>query len=395
MGDELVNWIRENQAKGYSLDSLKGALINQGHSEKDIANAISVVSGTLAAMPETQPLPSTQVPEKKSKKKLWWILGGVLAVFLGLIILLLLLPAPTPQNNISPAPPVEAPESASSVVIPESTVSTANYASTTIMNLSSVITSGGKTTATSDSLSIYSKVDLENSAMYSKTTMPRQGPLAGISDIEAYFINGKMYSRIQGNWIALPAPVNFSSQISSASPEASTTQLKKVLEDNNFNAEIITENPLHFKMSIKDKTKIDSKLQDFINAFNQIFSKANISMKIQGMNLRQADFEIWLDSSSRLARSDLSIVFSSSATAPVSQQCIEKDSSGKCVKYSLIGEEQQYDVNMFIETEFSGYNEQSPIVLPEEANALQKALVAEGHDGGTLSTATSDQYVFE
>ena len=44
----LVEYIRKNLGKGYTLDSLKWALINQGYSRTEVAKAIDEFNKTLA-----------------------------------------------------------------------------------------------------------------------------------------------------------------------------------------------------------------------------------------------------------------------------------------------------------------------------------------------------------
>ena len=46
---QLANYIRKNLSKGYTPESLKWALINQGHSRLEVEKAIKVANEQLAA----------------------------------------------------------------------------------------------------------------------------------------------------------------------------------------------------------------------------------------------------------------------------------------------------------------------------------------------------------
>jgi len=46
--DELVNYLKRNISKGYTLDSLKFALLNQGYSQVSISQAIDQMNQELA-----------------------------------------------------------------------------------------------------------------------------------------------------------------------------------------------------------------------------------------------------------------------------------------------------------------------------------------------------------
>lgn len=83
--DELVEYIKKNLKKGYTKDSLKWALISQGHSKLEVEKAIKHVDTDLAV---TAPILKTR-PEikyeligqekenfKKEKKSFWKRLFG-------------------------------------------------------------------------------------------------------------------------------------------------------------------------------------------------------------------------------------------------------------------------------------------------------------------------------
>ncbi len=78
--DELIEYIKNNLKKGYTKESLKWALINQGHSKLEVEKAIKQVDAGLAAQApilKTKPEIKYEVigPEeyaKKEEKKSFW-----------------------------------------------------------------------------------------------------------------------------------------------------------------------------------------------------------------------------------------------------------------------------------------------------------------------------------
>jgi hypothetical protein len=76
--EELVDYVKKNLKKGYTLDSLKWALINQGYSKFEVEKAIKLAEMDLA---ESAPILKTKPEikyevitseEKPEKKKKWW-----------------------------------------------------------------------------------------------------------------------------------------------------------------------------------------------------------------------------------------------------------------------------------------------------------------------------------
>lgn len=71
---EMVEYLKKNSAKGYPLDSLKWALISQGHSRTEVARAIETFHQEMAESAPvlkekpiiTHELIEEPVPEKKS-----------------------------------------------------------------------------------------------------------------------------------------------------------------------------------------------------------------------------------------------------------------------------------------------------------------------------------------
>ena len=73
--NNLTSYLKKNVKKGYPLDSLKWALINQGHSKIEIEKAIKIVQDELvheAPVLETKPEIKYELVEPQAEKKPWW-----------------------------------------------------------------------------------------------------------------------------------------------------------------------------------------------------------------------------------------------------------------------------------------------------------------------------------
>ncbi len=77
---ELSEYIKKNLKKGYTKESLKWALVNQGHSrmevekalkqtEEELAREAPVLKTTPSIIYEAEPIKETPVPEKPFWKK--------------------------------------------------------------------------------------------------------------------------------------------------------------------------------------------------------------------------------------------------------------------------------------------------------------------------------------
>lgn len=75
---QLVEYFRKNVKKGYTKESLKWALVNQGHSRLEVEKAMKRVDETLgqeAPILKTKPEIKFEVVEPKDaviEKKPWW-----------------------------------------------------------------------------------------------------------------------------------------------------------------------------------------------------------------------------------------------------------------------------------------------------------------------------------
>jgi hypothetical protein len=75
---ELSEYIKKNLKKGYTKESLKWALVNQGHSKMEVEKALRKVDEELAneaPILETKPEITLEVIEPKDavvEKKSWW-----------------------------------------------------------------------------------------------------------------------------------------------------------------------------------------------------------------------------------------------------------------------------------------------------------------------------------
>jgi len=77
--NQLVRYIKKNLSKGYTIDSLKWALINQGYSRTEVDKAIKITNEELAKKaPKVKEKPVIKVQrepfsqeEVKPKKTFW------------------------------------------------------------------------------------------------------------------------------------------------------------------------------------------------------------------------------------------------------------------------------------------------------------------------------------
>lgn len=75
---ELTNYIKKNLKKGYTKESLRWALINQGHSKLEVEKALKLVEEELAAeapILKTKPEIKVEIVEPQNgvlENKAWW-----------------------------------------------------------------------------------------------------------------------------------------------------------------------------------------------------------------------------------------------------------------------------------------------------------------------------------
>jgi len=72
---QLVNYIKKNVSKGYTIESLKWALVNQGHSRVEIERAEKIANEQLAAsapkMIEKPVIRVETIPHVEAKTGFW------------------------------------------------------------------------------------------------------------------------------------------------------------------------------------------------------------------------------------------------------------------------------------------------------------------------------------
>ena len=78
----LASYIKNNLKKGYTKESLKWALVNQGHSRLEVEKALKLVDAELASeapILKTRPVITYEVLEQKAeeKKSFWKRLFGL------------------------------------------------------------------------------------------------------------------------------------------------------------------------------------------------------------------------------------------------------------------------------------------------------------------------------
>lgn len=78
---QLVKYIKKNLAKGYTIESLKWALINQGYSRTEVNKAIKITNEELAKKApklkekpviKVERFPLQEEQQEKAKKKSFW-----------------------------------------------------------------------------------------------------------------------------------------------------------------------------------------------------------------------------------------------------------------------------------------------------------------------------------
>jgi len=79
--NQLISYIKKNLQKGYTLDSLKFALLDQGYSRSSVDRAINIVNKQLAKKaPQLKEKPLIKIqripiynhfPEEKEEKSFW------------------------------------------------------------------------------------------------------------------------------------------------------------------------------------------------------------------------------------------------------------------------------------------------------------------------------------
>lgn len=74
--NKLVEYVKNNLKKGYTLESLKWALVNQGHSRMEVAKAVEKVEAELseeAPVLNTKPeIKYESMPIVEPEKKSFW-----------------------------------------------------------------------------------------------------------------------------------------------------------------------------------------------------------------------------------------------------------------------------------------------------------------------------------
>jgi len=71
---KVVDYIKRNLAKGYTIDALRWALVKQGHSRTLVEKAIELTQKQLAASaPKLEPAPAPKIEiEREEKKRGFW-----------------------------------------------------------------------------------------------------------------------------------------------------------------------------------------------------------------------------------------------------------------------------------------------------------------------------------
>lgn len=383
MADEqVVNWLKENQTRGYSLDQLKDILVQQGHSQQDVNEAVSLISKS-----ETKQefKPSLTTKTAKKSKKVWWILGSTLTVFLGFFLLLALLPS---SQNISnsqnlqnvqslPAPVIQALE--------EPIAPISNYAFTQdVMVMGSTI--GDKKTTFGLAVAGYGIYDVVNKDLYSNTQTTIRSITEGNTkpeDItmnsEIYVVNGTSYSKIDmgiiNGWIKLPVlnDTSTADPWSTVSASGKAAEFKEQISSPDYTIELISENPIKIRFTAKDDSPaMEDAMEQFeaiINLIGGLFEQAGMEFSASNAKVESLIIESTLDESSRPSEIKTTMNFSADVVFPTYGKCITLDpkNPSNCLKWNIVNESAKMEISMSMGNTFVGYNQQDPIVVPQEA----------------------------
>jgi len=90
VNEQLVNWIKDGQAKGHSLDTLKSNLVSQGYRQEDVDDAVSSISNSTTPS-ASRPLQKKNSEFKNLLKKKKFLIPAVLLI-VGIVFVIVLLP---------------------------------------------------------------------------------------------------------------------------------------------------------------------------------------------------------------------------------------------------------------------------------------------------------------
>lgn len=368
--EQIINWIRDNQSRGYSLDSLKGVLINQGYAEKEVSEAISIISGT-AVQPTTPP--STPTVGKKSRKKLWWILGSVLGAFLILIIALLAMSSPTAPNNVSPSPPI---------VIPEPGPIN-NFGFSNTMSLIGIFQTENPSNLTME-VTGSGITDILNSDTYMKNEMIIASSSGNSTDeqkilSETYIVDGTMYSKMSGmggldSWMkqSPQGGQNISlGTMNTASPADTIKSIRAQSSNPDFTMEVISENPIEIRMTAKKDSPAMAdaikQFQAFMDMMSSLFQKGGMEFGASNASIDSLIINMKMDDLSRPLEATTTTKFTANFKAPIPGNCSKRNETKHCVEWEMISESGKMTMTFSLSMKYFGYNEQPAIVVPEEA----------------------------
>jgi Holliday junction resolvasome RuvABC DNA-binding subunit len=75
LSDELTNYLKANLKKGYTLESLRWALVNQGYSRREVEKAVTKAELEMAASApilKTKPEIRYEIVKSEKEKTSWW-----------------------------------------------------------------------------------------------------------------------------------------------------------------------------------------------------------------------------------------------------------------------------------------------------------------------------------
>ncbi len=323
--EQLMNWIKAGQQKGYAINYLKDSLIKSGHSEYDVNNAVLAVLGgalpvTMAASSPASPgaKPKKDDDEKKKKRKnLLLILLSAAGLILFLLLMIWLL-TPSTVQNLAPTPQVPAP--AAEVV---NTTLPKTFSSS--MKLSGDVTLRGE-----GSPEVYSFVmqssstnDQETNNSFSEVVLSAQsntGETPFKLETQMYLINPDTYinltSDIMNQWIKITpnSPAAMLENLG-VSPDK-TKQVFDLSKQNalieNGKIEYLNSNKTHLRVVLSNK-----QLGEVAKLWFTLISNLVPEMKekyhidkytpVYDDAVKTSEFDIWLDDSHRMSNGTLKL----------------------------------------------------------------------------------------
>jgi hypothetical protein len=159
--------------------------------------------------------------------------------------------------------------------------------------------------------------------------------------------------------------------------------------------ELISENPLEIKLSMKkDSPSMKESLKNFrgmMDMMSQLFSKGGMTFEMSDPSFEYLIIHTKLDNYSRPAESSMTIKLSAEVKVPTTGNCTKRNETNNCVEWAIETESGKMTMELSGSGKFYGYNEQSPIVVPQEAINTKPGAISEDQIAKLTSGMTDEQ----